>query len=115
LALHNSSRQREFSRKKGKWRITMTGLKRLVAAALISTFSATSAFAQAAISEPAAFQAMYPNRDVLNGGALIGSTASNAYAGMASASSSSCAQRYHSYDPATATFLGHDGRRHQCR
>ena len=50
----------------------MTGLKRLVAAALISTISVPSAFAQAAISEPAAFQAMYPNRDVLNGGAPIG-------------------------------------------
>ena len=93
----------------------MTGLNRLAAAALISTISATSAFAQAAISEPAAFQAMYPNRDVLNGGALIGSAANNAYAGMASASPSSCAQRHHSYDPATATFLGHDGRRHACR
>jgi hypothetical protein len=93
----------------------MTGLKKFVAAALISTISATSALAQAAISEPAAFQAMYPNRDVLNGGALIGSAASNAYAGMASVSPSSCAQRYHSYDPATATFLGHDGRRHSCR
>ena len=60
----------------------MTGLMRLVAAALISTISATSAFAQAAISEPAAFQAMYPNRDVLNAGAPIGYVADNAYAGM---------------------------------
>jgi hypothetical protein len=93
----------------------MTGRKRLVAAALISTISATSAFAQAAISEPAAFQAMYPNRDVLNGGAPIGYVANSAYAGMGSASPSSCAQRYHSYDPARATFLGHDGRRHSCR
>ena len=48
----------------------MTGLKTLFAAALISAISATSALAQAAISEPAAFQATYPNRDVLNGGAL---------------------------------------------
>jgi hypothetical protein len=49
----SSSRQREFSRRKTKWRITMTGLKTLVAAALISTISVTSALAQAAISEPA--------------------------------------------------------------
>ena len=48
----------------------MTGLKTLFAAALISAISATSALAQAAISEPAAAQAAYPNRDVLNGGAL---------------------------------------------
>src|SRR3989440_4305799 len=48
----------------------MTGLKTLVAAALISTISATCALAQAAISEPGAFQAQYPDRDVLKGGAL---------------------------------------------
>jgi hypothetical protein len=44
----------------------MTGLKLLVATALISTISAKSALAQ----EPAAFQAQFPDRDVLNGGAL---------------------------------------------
>jgi hypothetical protein len=75
----------------------MIGLKTLVAAAIISTVSATSAFAQAAISEPGAFQAMFPNRDVLNGGVLTPAgrmglelpggaagayTTSNAYAGM---------------------------------
>src|SRR5258705_6793245 len=75
----------------------MTGLKTLVAAAIILTVSATSAFAQAAISEPGAFQAMFPNRDMLNGGVLtpagrmglelpggaVGAyTTSNAYAGM---------------------------------
>ena len=48
----------------------MTGLKTLVAAALISTISATCALAQEAISEPAAFQAQFPGRDVLNGGAV---------------------------------------------
>jgi hypothetical protein len=47
----------------------MTGLKAFVAAALISTTSATCALAQG-FSEPAAFQAAFPNRDVLNGGAL---------------------------------------------
>jgi len=94
----------------------MTGLKTLVAAALISTISATCALAQAAISEPGAFQAQFPDRDVLNGGALTpagrmglelsggASTANNAYA-MGSASLPLGAQRYHSYDPAT-------GRRH---
>jgi hypothetical protein len=25
-----------------------------------------------------------------------------------------CAQRYRSYDPASGTYLGHDGRRHPC-
>jgi len=26
-----------------------------------------------------------------------------------------CAQRYRSYDPASVTYLGHDGRRHSCQ
>jgi hypothetical protein len=26
-----------------------------------------------------------------------------------------CAQRYRSYDPASGTFMGHDGRRHPCQ
>ena len=48
----------------------MTKFKLLGVAAILSTVTATPVFAQAAISEPEAFQAMYPNRDVLNGGAL---------------------------------------------
>jgi hypothetical protein len=44
----------------------MTGLKALAAAALLSTISATVAFAD----DPDAFQAQYPDRDILNGGAL---------------------------------------------
>jgi hypothetical protein len=75
----------------------MTGLRTLVAAALISTISASCALAQAAISEPGAFQAMFPNRDVLNGGELTpagrmglqqpggASAANNAYAAVGSA------------------------------
>jgi len=83
----------------------MTGLKTLVAAALISTISATCALAQAAISEPGAFQAQFPDRDVLNGGALtpagrmgLGlsggvSTANSAYAAVGRASPSVRARR----------------------
>lgn len=44
----------------------MTGLKALAAAALLSTMSAAAAFAD----DPDAFQAQYPDRDILNGGAL---------------------------------------------
>jgi hypothetical protein len=98
--------------------------KMLVAAALLSTLSATSALAQAAISEPGAFQAMYPNRDVLNGGALTPAgriglqlpggaasryAANNAYAAMGTASPSYRARRYHRYDPATDTSVGDEG------
>jgi len=86
----------------------MTGLKTLVAAALISTISATCALAQAAISEPGAFQAQFPDRDVLNGGALTPagrmgleladgaagvSTGNNAYARINSASQAARARR----------------------
>jgi hypothetical protein len=83
----------------------MAGLKLLVATALISTVSATSAPAE----EPAAFQAQFPDRDVLNGGALTpagrilklpGGAASlyeanKAGAGIGSASPSSRAPRHH--------------------
>jgi hypothetical protein len=108
----------------------MTGLKMLVAAALLSTVSAVSAHAQAAFSEPKAFQAEYPNRDVLNGGTLTPAgrmgmelpdgaanvhAANDAYARMRSDSPSFCAQHYYSYDSATDTFLDNDGRRHPCQ
>jgi hypothetical protein len=29
--------------------------------------------------------------------------------------SSSCAQRYHSFDPSTGTYIGRDGARHSCQ
>lgn len=47
----------------------MTRSKTLIAALLLAA-SATSAPAQPAISELGAFEAQYPNRDPLNGGAL---------------------------------------------
>jgi hypothetical protein len=51
----------------------MTGFKILVAASLLSMATISSANAQLpdwAISNPDAFQAQYPDRDALNGGAL---------------------------------------------
>ncbi|WP_143279105.1 hypothetical protein [Bradyrhizobium sp. C9] len=44
-------------------------LKTIALVAALSAVTATAAFAQAAISEPAAYQALYPYRDVLNNGA----------------------------------------------
>jgi hypothetical protein len=41
-----------------------------IAAAMMSAATLTSTMAQAQFSEPAAFQAANPNRDVLNGGQL---------------------------------------------
>jgi hypothetical protein len=59
-------------RKSKQWRIAMNALKILIATALISTatLSAASAAWSFADQEPATFASMYPNRDVLNGGAL---------------------------------------------
>jgi BA14K-like protein len=105
----------------------MTRFKIFSAAAILSLMFATPVFAQAAIQEPGALAFYYPNNDVLNGGrptpaagidartpALFGS--GNAYAAMDSSATgrASCAQRYRSYDPASGTFLGYDGRRHEC-
>ena len=47
----------------------MTTLKSLTAAALLLIVPLTPVFAQT-FSEPAAFEAQHPDRDVLNGGAL---------------------------------------------
>jgi BA14K-like protein len=106
-------------------RQVVTRLKILSAAAVLSLTFATPVFAQAAIQEPGAFAFYYPNNDVLNGGRptpaagmdakmplLFGS---NPYVAMhSSADGVSCAERYRSYDRASGTFLGHDGRRHEC-
>ncbi|MGY4473071.1 hypothetical protein [Bradyrhizobium sp. USDA 3364] len=43
--------------------------KAIALAAALSAVTVTAASAQAAISEPAAYQALYPYRDVLNNGA----------------------------------------------
>jgi hypothetical protein len=113
-------------------RTTMTTFKTLIAAALLSMTAVTSASAQLpgwAVTNPDSFQAQYPNRDVLNGGALTPAGrmglelaggaapvfgARNAYAATNRETASSCARIYHSYDAASGTFLGYDGRRHAC-
>jgi BA14K-like protein len=105
----------------------MSGFKILSAAAIISMMIATPVFAQAAMQEPGAFAFYHPNGDVLNAGrpvpaesagamASVRFGGSDAYASMDSnMKSSSCAQRYRSYDPASGTFLGYDGVRHTCQ
>ncbi len=100
----------------------MTLFKTFAAAAVLSTIAATPVFARAAIQEPGLFAFYHPNADVLNGGApapeaglaWAPSAAGEAYAAMKSGSGASCAQRYRSYDPASGTFLGYDGRRRPC-
>ena len=101
----------------------MTKFRIFSAAALLSLAFATPVFAQAAIQEPGAFSFYYPNNDVLNGGRPTPAAGMNAPTPEifgsggpvmhSSASGASCAQ-YRSFDPASGTFLRHDGRRHVC-
>jgi hypothetical protein len=102
----------------------MTRFKILGAAAMLSLMFATPVFAQAAIQEPGAFSFYYPNNDVLNGGRPTPAAGPNAQTPVLfgsggplmddSANGASCAARYRSYDSASGTFLGVDGRRHAC-
>ncbi len=106
----------------------MIGLKTFVTAAIVSTGAVASASAQLqewAASEPGAFQAQYPNRDVLNGGALtpagrmglelpgeanpaFGPT--SVYMATGTAAAFACVERLHS--SASGTLRG---RRHSCK
>jgi hypothetical protein len=100
----------------------MTSLKTVAAAALLSAMTVTPAFAQAAIQEPGMFAFYHPFLDILNGGvptpaAKLASeppATMEAYAARESGLSPSVyafrAERYRSYDPASRTFLGKDGR-----
>ncbi|WP_426434384.1 BA14K family protein [Bradyrhizobium genosp. P] len=101
----------------------MTGLKMIAAAVLLQGVMFTPAVAQ--MSEPAAFDAQNPGRSAIDGGALTPwgeqqlaaqrhSDPANAYGAIAPTMPSACA-RYHSFDPATGTFLGRDGHRHGCQ
>jgi hypothetical protein len=102
----------------------MTKFKILGAAAVLSLMCATPVFAQAAIQEPGAFAFYYPNNDVLNGGRPTPAAGPNAMtpelfgsggpAMDSGANAASCAARYRSYDPASGTFRGTDGRSHVC-
>lgn len=101
----------------------MIGLKTIVASALLAVAAATPASAQLpawAASDPGSFEAQYPNRDVLNGGALtpagrmdleLSGDASpvfgprDAYGAMDRAAASSYVPRYHSY-PQFRAFRG---------
>jgi hypothetical protein len=99
-----------------------------VSVAVLSMAMVTPVFAQAAIQEPGAFAFYHPDADVLNGGrpapaaetrgtmASVPFGSGSAYASMGEGiSASSCVRRYRSFDPASGTFLGHDGQRHSCR
>jgi hypothetical protein len=47
-------------------------------------------------------------------GAIVGGAIAQSQAAPAYGGSAYCAQRFRSYDPASGTYLGNDGRRHRC-
>jgi hypothetical protein len=123
----------------------MTKLKLLSAAAILSAAIATPALAQEVIYNPGYCAQFYPNANCQNkgpnnpyngdyqrrqayrngsggwndrsgfwpGGVAAG-VVGGAYAAM-NGEASYCAQRYRSYDPASGSYLGRDGRRHMCQ
>ena len=102
----------------------MTKFRIFSAAALLSLAYATPVFAQAAIQEPGAFAFFYPNNDVFNGGRPTPAARANALTPeifgsggpvMDSGANGVFCTRYRSFDPASGTFLGYDGRRHVCQ
>jgi hypothetical protein len=95
----------------------------LGAAAILSAGFATPLMAQAVLDYPAACAQFYPDANCDNlgpgnpytGGYQPGAgDLVNSYA-MEEQDSSYCARRYRSYDPASGTYLGYDGRRHPCQ
>lgn len=84
----------------------MTRMNIAVAAALLSVAGLTPTLAQAQFSEPAAYQASHPDRDVLNGCQLT--PAGRAARGMAVAPS----EAYAAYPAAVAPLVRPHHRRH---
>ena len=99
----------------------MMKLKLLGAAAILSAAIATPALAQEVIYNPGYCAQFYPNANCQNKGP------NNPYTGDYQRraayqnntgmddNASYCTQRYRSYDPASGTYLGRDGRRHACQ
>ena len=94
---------------------------RVLGAAAIAIVIASPASAQAVISEPGYCAFFYPNANCQNkgpGNPYTGSTGywQQGYPGRVAATGGppACAQ-YRSYDPASGTYVGRNGRRVACR
>jgi hypothetical protein len=105
----------------------MTRFKIFGTAVTLPLMFVTPVFAQAAIQEPGAFAFYYPNYDVLNGGRPTPAARMDSMAGLGpfsgsyaygapagAANGASCARRYRFHEAASGSFLGYDGRRHNC-
>jgi hypothetical protein len=84
--------------------MTLTSIKTIAAAALLSTLAISPVFAQAAISEPGEYSFYHPDRDVLNGGAPV-------WGGWAAPAPYSDSQAY--YAPTEDSMVVHHGRHHR--
>ncbi|HEV7878618.1 BA14K family protein [Bradyrhizobium sp.] len=99
----------------------MSHFKLLGAVAILATAIAAPAPAQQVISEPGYCAQFYPNANCQNKGYGNPYTGSSGYYQRAMDSdmyagggSSACAQ-HRSYDPASGTYIGRNGRRVACR
>jgi hypothetical protein len=99
----------------------MSHFRLLGAAAILATAMASPVLAQAVISEPGYCAQFYPNANCQNKGYGNPYTGSSGYyqRGMdprmyASTGMSACSQ-YRSYDPASGTYIGRNGRRVACQ
>src|ERR1043166_3225348 len=98
----------------------MSILRLIGAAAILSVLGAAPALAQAVISEPGYCAFFYPNANCQNKGPGNPYTGSTGYwqqghpGAVASSGSPACTQ-YRSYDPASGTYIGRNGRRVACR
>src|SRR3979409_478559 len=97
----------------------MSHLKLLGAVAILATRIASPVLAQQVISEPGYCAQFYPNANCQNKGYGNPYTGSSGYyqRGMYAATGggmSACAQ-HRSYDPASGTYIGRNGRRVACQ
>jgi|GEM_PF-980671 len=99
----------------------MSHFRLLGAVAILATATASPVLAQAVISEPGYCAFFYPNANCQNKGPGNPYTGSSGYyqRGMdsrmyAGGGPGACAQ-YRSYDPASGTYVGRNGRRVACR
>ena len=104
----------------------MTKLRLLGAAAILSTVLASPVMAQQVISNPGYCAQFYPNANCQNKGYGNPYTGSSGYyqrgmdpgmyaGGMYAGGGVSACTQYRSYDPASGTYIGRNGRRVACR
>ena len=99
----------------------MSHLRLLGAVALLATAMASPVLAQAVISEPGYCAQFYPNANCQNKGYGNPYTGSSGYyqrgmdTGMYASTGVSACSQYRSYDPASGTYVGRNGRRVACQ